>query len=82
MPRLVKDAKSGIYFFRWSLPKNQQQNLQRKSLYISLRTRDFRLAQCHAALMNLRVEKMKKIPDLNEAGIRELPRLIWNAAFF
>lgn len=75
MPRLVKDAKSGIYFFRWLLPKNQQQNLQRKSLYISLRTRDFRLAQCHAALMNLRVEKMKKIPDLNEAGIRELLKI-------
>ena len=26
-PRLVKDAKSGIWFFRWSLPKPHQKNL-------------------------------------------------------
>jgi len=30
MPRLVKDRKSGIWFFRWSLPKSHQQNLNQK----------------------------------------------------
>lgn len=72
MPRLVKDGKSGIWFFRWSLPKSHQQNLNQKTLYITLRTRDARLAQSHAALLNLRVEAMKKIPNLNEDAIRKL----------
>lgn len=72
MPRLVKDNKSGIWFFRWSLPKSHQQSLNQKTLYITLRTRDARLAQCHAALLNLRVEAMKKIPNLNEDAIRKL----------
>jgi len=43
MPRLVKDAKSGIWFFRWSLPKPHQKNLNQKTLYTSLQTRDARL---------------------------------------
>ena len=60
MPRLVKDAKSGIWFFRWSLPKLHQKNLSQKTLYMSLQTRDARLAQCLVALLNLRVEAMKK----------------------
>ena len=66
MPRLVKDAKSGIWFFRWSLPKLHQKNLSQKTLYMSLQTRDARLAQCLVALLNLRVEAMKKIPNLDE----------------
>ena len=44
VPRLVKDAKSGIWFFRWSLPKLHQKNLYQKSLYMSLQTRDTRLS--------------------------------------
>ena len=72
MPRLVKDSKSGIWFFRWSLPKSHQQTLNQKTLYITLRTRDARLAQCQAALLNLRVEAMKRIPNLNEDAIRKL----------
>ena len=72
MPRLVKDAKSGIWFFRWSLPKLHQKNLSQKTLYMSLQTRDARLAQCLVALLNLRVEAMKKIPNLDEKAIREL----------
>ncbi len=72
MPRLVKDTKSGIWFFRWSLPKLHQKNLNQKTLYMSLQTRDARLAQCFAALLNLRVEAMKKIPNLDEKAIREL----------
>lgn len=72
VPRLVKDNKSGIWFFRWSLPKAHQQRLNQKTLYLSLRTRDSTVAKCHAALLNLRVEAMKKIPDLNEDAIRKL----------
>jgi integrase len=72
VPRLVKDRKSGIWFFRWSLPKSYQQNLNQKTLYITLRTRDARMAKCHAALLNLRVEAMKSIPNLNEDAIRKL----------
>lgn len=72
VPRLVKDTKSGIWFFRWSLPKLHQRELKQKSLYISLKTRDSRLAQCQAALMNLRAEAMKKIPNLDEEAIRKL----------
>lgn len=62
MPRLVKDGKSGIWFFRWSLSKSHQQNLNQQTLYITLPTRHTRLAHSHAALLNLRVEAMKKIP--------------------
>ena len=43
MPRMVKDAKSGIWFFRWSLPRLHQKNLNQKTLYMSLQTRDARL---------------------------------------
>jgi hypothetical protein len=39
---------------------------------MSLQTRDTRLAQCLVALLNLRVEAMKKIPNLDEKAIREL----------
>ena len=43
VPRLVKDRKSGAWFFRWSLPKSFQQNLNPKALHITLRTRDARI---------------------------------------
>lgn len=43
MPRLVKDTKSAIWFFRWSLPKQLQEPLGRKTLYLSLKTREARL---------------------------------------
>lgn len=71
-PRLVKDRKSGLWFFRWSLPKLLQQDLGKKSLYFSLRTRDAKLAKCYAAILNLRVEAMKKVPNLNDDAIRKL----------
>jgi hypothetical protein len=61
MPRLVKDQKSGIWLFRWTLPKTHRQNLNQKTLYITLRTRDARKAQCQAALLNLRVEASKEL---------------------
>lgn len=60
MPHLVKGSKSGIWFFRWSLSKSYQQNLNQKTLYITLRTCDARLAQCQVALLNLRVEANEK----------------------
>lgn len=47
MPRLVKDSKTAIWFFRWSLPKHLQQTLERKSIYHSLRTRELRLGDLH-----------------------------------
>lgn len=72
MPRLVKDFKTAIWFFRWSLPKTLQLTHHRKSLYISLKTRDLRLAQCLAGVLNIRVETMKKLPNLNEANLRKL----------
>jgi hypothetical protein len=72
MPRLVKDSKTAIWFFRWSLPIALQQSLNRKSLYISLKTRNLRLAQCLAGVLNLRVETMKKLPNLNEANLRKM----------
>ena len=72
VPRLVKDHKTGIWFFRWTLPKTLQQLLDRKTLYQSLQTRDARHAQCQAALLNIRVEGMKKIPTLDESAIRRL----------
>lgn len=72
MPRLVKDAKSAIWFFRWSLPKQLQEPLGRKTLYLSLKTREARLAKCLAAVLNLRVETMKKLPNLNEDKLRKL----------
>ena len=72
VPRLVKDGKSGIWFFRWSLPKHLQQVVQKKTVYITLQTREARLAKCLAAFLNLRVEAMRKIPDLDEGAIRKL----------
>lgn len=72
MPRLVKDTKTALWFFRWSLPKTWQPRLERKSLYISLKTRELRLAKCLAAVLNLRVETMKKLPDLNKEQLRKM----------
>ena len=65
MPRLVKDTKTAIWFFRWTLPKRIQQDHLPKTLYLSLRTRELRLAKCLAGVLNLRVETMKKLPNLN-----------------
>ena len=72
MPRLVKDTKTAIWFFRWTLPKRIQQDHHPKTLYLSLRTRELRLAKCLAGVLNLRVETMKKLPNLNEANLRKM----------
>ena len=72
MPRLVKDTKTAIWFFRWTLPKRIQQDHLPKTLYLSLRTRELRLAKCLAGVLNLRVETMKKLPNLNEANLRKM----------
>lgn len=76
MPRLVKDPKTAIWFFRWCLPKTLQISLERKSLYLSLKTRELRLAKCLASVLNLRVETMKKLPNLNEANLRKMLEIV------
>ncbi len=40
MPRLVKDSKTAIWFFRWSLPKHLQQTLDH------VRWENKRIARC------------------------------------
>lgn len=42
------------------------------SALLPLQTRDVRLAQCSVALLNLRAEAMKKIPNLDAKAISAL----------
>lgn len=72
MPRLVKDTKSALWFFRWSLPKRLHEPMGCKTLYLSLKTREARLAKCLAAVLNLKVEMMKKLPNLDPDKLRKL----------
>ncbi len=72
MPRLIKDPKSALWFFRWSLPKRLQEPMGCKTLYLSLKTREARLAKCLAAVLNLKVEMMKKLPNLDPDKLRKL----------
>ena len=43
-----------------------------KTLYLSLKTREARLAKCLAAVLNLKVEMMKKLPNLDPDKLRKL----------
>lgn len=69
MPRLIRDAKSGLYFFRLILPRSMA-GQQQKSVYFSLKTRENKVARAKAAILNLRVEMTKPYIDLE--NIREL----------
>lgn len=69
MPRLIRDAKSGLYFFRLVLPRSVA-GLQQKSMYFSLKTRENKVARAKAAVLNLRVEMTKPYIDFD--NIREL----------
>lgn len=82
MPRLVKDTKSALWFFRWSLPKRLHEPMGCKTLYLSLKTRDARLAKCFAAALNLRVEMMKKLPNLDPSKLRKLLEIDIDRGFF
>lgn len=69
MPRLIRDSKSGVYFFRVVLPRSVSGS-QPRSVYLSLKTRENKLARAKAAVLNLRVEMTK--PDLDFDGLRKL----------
>ncbi|WP_284401128.1 DUF6538 domain-containing protein, partial [Acidovorax sp. SUPP2825] len=69
MPRLIRDKKSGVYFFRVVLPRAVA-GTQQKCLYFSLKTRENKVARAKAAVLNLRVEMTK--PFINLDNIREL----------
>ena len=69
MPRLIRDAKSGLYFFRLILPRSVA-GQQQKSMYFSLKTRENKVARAKAAVLNLRVEMTKPYIDFD--NIREL----------
>lgn len=69
MPRLIRDAKSGLYFFRLILPRSVA-GQQQKSMYFSLKTRENKVARAKAAVLNLRVEMTK--PYIDFENIREL----------
>jgi integrase len=72
MPRLIRDAKSGIYFFRLVLPRSVAGKLQ-KCVYFSLKTRENKVARSKAAVLNLRIEMTKPFIDLE--NIRELIKI-------
>ena len=65
MPRLVRDQKSGVYFFRLVLPRSLAQTPAQKCLYVSLKTRENKQARAKAALLNLRIEMSKPFIDLD-----------------
>lgn len=69
MPRLIRDKKSGVYFFRLVLPRAVA-GTQQKCLYFSLKTRENKVARAKAAVLNLRVEMTKPYIDFD--NIREL----------
>lgn len=54
------------------MPKKLQISLERKSLYLSLKTRELRLAKCVAGVLDLPVATMEKLPNLNETDLRKM----------
>lgn len=66
MPRLVRDNKSGIYFFRLVLPRTSANDKKQRCFYMSLQTRENKVARAKAAILNLRVEMTKKDFDLSK----------------
>ena len=73
MPRLVRDQKSGVYFFRLVLPRSLAATTTQKCLYVSLKTRENKQARAKAALLNLRIEMSKPFIDLD--NIRKLIKI-------
>ncbi len=82
MPRLVKDTKSALWFFRWSLPKRLHEPMGCKTLYLSLKTREARLIKCMATVLNLKVEMIKKLPNLDPDKLRKLLEIDIDRGFF
>lgn len=70
VPRLVRDKKTGIYLFRVVLPKRISSSSKQSCVYVSLKTRENKLARSIAAVLNFRIEMNKPLIDLEH--IRDL----------
>ena len=54
-PRLIRDQKSGGYFFRYKLPAILAQQHGKISIYFSLRTKSFGQAKTRALYLNFQL---------------------------
>ena len=72
VPRLVRDNKTGIFYFRFTLPRRIASAIHQTSIYTSLRTRNQKQARAIATLLNYGIEMSKPI-DLSK--IRQLIKI-------
>jgi len=72
VPRLVRDNKTGIFYFRYTLPRQLAIQANQTSIYTSLRTRNNKQARAMAAMLNYGIEMSKPI---NLGKIRELLKI-------
>ncbi|TKC91705.1 hypothetical protein FAZ69_04490 [Trinickia terrae] len=72
IPRLVRDSKTGIFYFRYTLPRHLAAQINQTSIYTSLRTRNNKQARAMAAMLNYGIEMSKPI-DLSK--VRELLKI-------
>lgn len=73
IPRLVRDNKTGIFYFRYTLPRQLAIQANQTSIYTSLQTRNRKRARVIAALLNYGIEMSKPIVDLSK--VRELLKI-------
>jgi hypothetical protein len=72
MPRLIRDGKSGIWFFRWPLPKSHQQSLNQKNTLHHLTDSRRKASTMPCSTAEPASGGHEKIPNLNEDAIRNL----------
>jgi len=75
-PRLIRDKKSGGYFFRYKLPGMLAQQHGKISVYLSLRTKEFDRAKACAHYLNLQLEMSRQKLNANDLKLEDLKELL------
>lgn len=83
---LQKNARSGIYYYRWKLPEDLRALIGKHELVKSLRTRDQTEAMSRAIRVQKVVDQIKdlriqfQMKELTEENYQEAVDLLWDRA--